>query len=155
MSSITRRTVDELNDLAEKMYGVNPKARTDAEALNYIEQHYTGGGSSGGDINILKITIPSSLKSTLEDEGIDCYPQSLSEFKVLYDTIHAIENNDKLLDSIVMLQLEGEFCVPLSIIKANNGIALTGILYANEMGDCTNVGVETYENGYLIFKEQA
>lgn len=36
--------VKELNDLAEKMTGVRPKATTDAQAMDYIEQHYTGGG---------------------------------------------------------------------------------------------------------------
>lgn len=44
----TKRTVDELNELAKKMTGTNPKARTDAEALNYIEQNYTPGGGGGG-----------------------------------------------------------------------------------------------------------
>lgn len=35
--------VKELNELAKKMTGVNPGAKTDAQALNYIEQHYEGG----------------------------------------------------------------------------------------------------------------
>lgn len=35
--------VKELNELAKKMTGVNPKAKTDQQALNYIEQNYSGG----------------------------------------------------------------------------------------------------------------
>ena len=35
--------VKELNELAEKMTGTNPKATTDAQAWDYIEQNYNGG----------------------------------------------------------------------------------------------------------------
>lgn len=45
---VRKNVVNELNELAYKMTGVNPKATTDAGALNYIEQNYQGGGSSGG-----------------------------------------------------------------------------------------------------------
>lgn len=47
--------VNELNELAYKMTGVNPKATTDAGALNYIEQNYQGGGSSGSDTIVLNL----------------------------------------------------------------------------------------------------
>lgn len=40
--------VKELNNLAEKMTGDNPKARTDAQAVKYISDNYSGGGSGGG-----------------------------------------------------------------------------------------------------------
>ena len=40
--------VKELNELAEKITGTNPKATTDAQAVNYIEENYSGGGSGGG-----------------------------------------------------------------------------------------------------------
>lgn len=36
--------VKELNELAEKMTGTNPRATTDAQAMNFIEQNYNGGG---------------------------------------------------------------------------------------------------------------
>ena len=35
--------VKELNELAEKMTGTNPRATTDAQAWDYIEQNYNGG----------------------------------------------------------------------------------------------------------------
>ena len=35
--------VKELNELAYKMTGKNPRAKTDQQALNYIEQNYKGG----------------------------------------------------------------------------------------------------------------
>lgn len=38
--------VKELNELAEKMTGVNPRATTDAQAMDFIEQHYQGGQPS-------------------------------------------------------------------------------------------------------------
>lgn len=49
--------VKELNELAERMTGTNPKATTDAQAMNYIEQNYNGGGSSGGNANIVDIDL--------------------------------------------------------------------------------------------------
>lgn len=37
--------VNELNELAEKMTGINPQCTTDAEAVDYIEQNYKGGSA--------------------------------------------------------------------------------------------------------------
>ena len=41
--------VKELNELAEKMTGKNPNAKTIGQALDYIEQNYTSGGGSSTD----------------------------------------------------------------------------------------------------------
>lgn len=62
--------VKELNELAEKMTGENPKKKTIGNALDYIEQNYTSG--SGSSSNVYEInydmqtgkfsgTIPSNL----------------------------------------------------------------------------------------------
>lgn len=105
MSSKTRRTVDELNDLAEKMTGENPKARTDAEALNYIEQNYQGGGSSGGGAtHILDFTeffnrmdYPSVMNTSTEYRLNDMvsWGQISQEFvDKLYEDFSKIDNNN-------------------------------------------------------------
>ena len=48
--------VKELNDLAEKMTGENPKNKTIGKALDYIEQNYsTGGGGSGETTDVYYI----------------------------------------------------------------------------------------------------
>lgn len=39
--------VKELNELAEKITGENPKEKTIGKSLDYIEQNYTAGGGSG------------------------------------------------------------------------------------------------------------
>lgn len=44
--------VKELNELAERMTGTNPKATTDAQAMNYIEQNYSGGSGGVGVVEI-------------------------------------------------------------------------------------------------------
>ncbi len=62
--------VKELNELAEKMTGENPKKKTIGKVLDYIEQNYTSG--SGSSSNVYEInydmqtgkysgTIPSNL----------------------------------------------------------------------------------------------
>ena len=50
--------VKELNELAYKMTGVNPKAKTDQQALNYIEQHYQGGQPSPTPTSKFDYVIP-------------------------------------------------------------------------------------------------
>lgn len=52
--------VKELNELAEKMTGTNPRATTDKQALDYIEQNYTQGGGSGG-AGVVDITLDSGF----------------------------------------------------------------------------------------------
>lgn len=94
----TKRTVDELNELAKKMTGTNPKARTDAEALNYIEQNYTPGGGGGGGcdcpIYFIDSTIETvgagSIKITLDLTGTQ-----------LRDMMN--ENNNKLIIKATMV----------------------------------------------------
>lgn len=68
---IVKRDVDELNELAKKMTGVNPKANTTAQALNYIEQNYSGGGSS--------LVI---LKENEDDGTIDLTPEQYDGTKM-------------------------------------------------------------------------
>ena len=46
-------TVKELNKLAEKMVGENPKSRLDAEAIKYIQDNYEGGGSSSSKFDYI------------------------------------------------------------------------------------------------------
>lgn len=49
---ITKRDVDELNELAEKITGTNPGATTTAQALNYIEQNYNSNNAYYLDVDL-------------------------------------------------------------------------------------------------------
>lgn len=44
--------VKELNELAKKMTGTNPKATTDAQAMDFIEQNYQNDGGNEIDLYI-------------------------------------------------------------------------------------------------------
>ena len=62
--------VTQLNELAEKMTGTNPKATTDEVALDFIERNYNGGGSGGGNTEIIEIDdINWEYGASIEDEA--------------------------------------------------------------------------------------
>lgn len=85
--------VNELNELAYKMTGVNPKATTDAGALNYIEQNYSGGGSSGNEAIIIDI---SDLDGAYYDNDIevtqDNYPNVYASINNAFEKAYIDEN---------------------------------------------------------------
>lgn len=71
----TKRDVDELNELAKKITGTNPKSKTTAQALNYIEQNYSGGGGSQGGSQM-------EVYNVGENGEIDLTPEDLDDNKV-------------------------------------------------------------------------
>lgn len=71
-----RRTVDELNELAEKMTGVNPKAKTDAQALNFIEQSY---GSNRASIYVYNFYE--------NEKGINEIDLTLKQLREIYNAV--------------------------------------------------------------------
>ena len=77
--------VKELNELAYKMTGVNPKAKTDQQALNYIEQHYQGGQPSPTPTSKFDYVIPLFYLdfveelSTIEDTNVINVLNEISE----------------------------------------------------------------------------
>lgn len=85
----TRRTVDELNELAYKMTGTNPQARTDAQALNYIEQNYQGGGSNSNGPLFIDVT---ELNDAFYDDRVDItqndYPNCYASVKNAFEKAH-------------------------------------------------------------------
>lgn len=76
--------VKELNELAKKMTGTNPKARTDAQALDYIEQHYQGGQPSPTPQSKFDYIIPKGLYDDITGEITN---------QNIIDVLDEIENN--------------------------------------------------------------
>lgn len=87
--------VNELNELAYKMTGVNPKATTDAGALNYIEQNYQGGGSGGSDTIYLEI--PDSVWQKIYDNGrmaTDITSSATGDDLIYYNRVMELDNDE-------------------------------------------------------------
>lgn len=78
--------VTQLNELAEKMTGTNPKATTDEMALDYIERNYNGG-SGGGAVTI---DIGQAYGKMLEDSETN-YAQQLNQ--VQYTLANLVSDN--------------------------------------------------------------
>lgn len=97
---VVKRDVDELNELAKKITGVNPSAKTTAQALNYIEQNYTSGGSStGGGILYLSTEYDETADNFyLKDITKDDIKQAISDSKIiiLHYTEEGLETDDML-----------------------------------------------------------
>lgn len=82
---VIKRDVDELNELAEKMTGTNPKANTTSEVLNYIEQNYSGGS---GNSNIVV------LEFDLENNSINLTPSQFDFSKIYAVVVNFKSGND-------------------------------------------------------------
>ena len=63
--------VKELNELAEKMTGVNPRATTDAQAMDFIEQHYQGEQPSPTPQSKFDYIIPGPIYEDLNYDITD------------------------------------------------------------------------------------
>lgn len=76
--------VKELNELAERMTGTNPKATTDAMAMNYIEQNYSGG-SSGGDLYTIDLGNVTTTKTNTGELQIQqfAFDETLDESNLI------------------------------------------------------------------------
>lgn len=96
--------VKELNELAKKMTGTNPKARTDAQALDYIEQNFSGGGSGGGSVKTF--TLPTTfLLSYFADPtkyGQDIDITDESEIALYEQIRQAFEEDDNQLVKVYL-----------------------------------------------------
>lgn len=138
--------VKELNELAEKMTGVNPKATTDAQAMNYIEQHYQGGQPSPTPTptSNYDYIIPSGLYDDIDGEITNA--DILAVLNEIKD--NAIDENGKIkplrigiylrnddqgcegFTEMVQYYIEGDF-VFLSFISMLNGVRSVSIYYSD------------------------
>lgn len=66
--------VKELNNLSEKVTGTNPKAKIDAEAVKYIADNYSGGGSDA-----VLLTLEGAEYGQLTDETLVSQLNSIRE----------------------------------------------------------------------------
>lgn len=128
---VRKNVVNELNELAYKMTGTNPKATTDAGALNYIEQNYTGGGSGG---NELVIELPTSLESDFVRDGVIVDNESTGDSLKLYNNIVEVLGNENLLHSTIRF--------------INNGN-----VKINAIMNCSKYGQEEYLAGVLSYEK--
>ena len=64
---------NELNDLAEKMTGINPHARTDAQAVDFIERNYNGG------------SVPSNVITTDNIGDYAVTPSNVGDYAITTD----------------------------------------------------------------------
>lgn len=90
---VVKRDVDELNELAEKITGTNPRATTTAQALNYIEQNYTGGGSSEKYLFDITRLIDAFYDNELTETLLNMNEDEISEFDAL---LNAYDNNKNI-----------------------------------------------------------
>lgn len=102
-----KRTVDELNQLAKKMTGTNPKAKTDAQALNFIEQNYTSGGNS----KVKYATMNESME-------LNCTPNDVEQWLE--------ETNNELQIIVKSIQNGTVSFVPINTIMENTLVAMVG-----------------------------
>ncbi len=119
--------VKELNELAKKMTGVNPGARTDAQALDYIEQHYKGGDTptptptptSKFDYIIPEITIGNS---EIIDESVISVLNEIQE--------HSIDENGEINPLIIGAYLydDDEGVTNFSIMNSCYGVNALGVI---------------------------
>ena len=119
--------VTQLNELAEKMTGTNPRATTDEMALDYIERNYSGGSGGG---NELVIEIPSSIQVGYEQ--IIVSSESTGDNLKLYNSIKQVLESDKILDSVIRVKYDEEdnkFNVVLSYHSEYGSQELSGIIY--------------------------
>lgn len=81
--------VKELNELAEKMTGENPKNKTIGKALDYIEQNYsTGGGGSGETTDVYYINYEIEYNRSTNTYTATCdktYSQLNEEINEFFD----------------------------------------------------------------------
>lgn len=158
--------VKELNELAEKMTGENPRATTDAQAWNYIEQNYQGGGGT-------PYVLPTASASTLggvkvgENLSIDAngvlsatggsgnvvgymlgwnalYNMALTEYEASPENLEAaLDDTDT---SVVNARTQAKMV--LDDIAEKSGIvpvfSVTGI---SEIGEVTFGSVDSYKVG--------
>lgn len=96
--------VKELNELAKKMTGVNPKAKTDAQALNYIEQNYNGGDTPTPTQKSFDYVIPSGL---YDDTSMTITDTNILE--VLNDIrVNGVDDNGLVKPLRIGIYLENE-----------------------------------------------
>lgn len=123
-----KRTVDELNELAYKMTGVNPKATTDAGALNYIEQNYQGGGS-GGEVEEIILDISTDASDFDNLVGKD----TLIEDETFYLELDALIEKVYSGKNVRVMLVRGDG-IPFEAKVyrlGEDGIILQGFLYSN------------------------
>ena len=124
--------VTQLNELAKKMTGVDPKATTDEVALDFIEQNFNGGGDTGtitlhfneyGQVvdedNLQKLSIikkcmdeNKAVNATLlYDDGMYnlCYPKVFYKYEddtIVYELVFWSLGEDLIISG---LDEQGEF----------------------------------------------
>jgi len=131
--------VKELNELAERMTGTNPKATTDAQAMNYIEQNYNGGGSGGGNANIVNID--------LDDGFLQRYFMDTSK----YGQLISITNENDLATIQEMLQYANQYTNTIFRITINTGDGKQMIYGLPVIYNGTFGGIDF--NGFMITSE--
>lgn len=121
--------VKELNELAEKMTGTNPRATTDAQAMDFIEQHYQNGGGgdtpSGGGSEPLVFDISNGVNAFYDNDEADTeYILTSAETNALGQISTSLTANP---NQVVNLDAgEGQYIIATSVYNSNTQLTLSG-----------------------------
>lgn len=132
--------VKELNELAEKITGENPKEKTIGKSLDYIEQNYTDGGGSSAesDFFIVNGTTNDGQNYTIDktyQEISEAYSQnkllllSTQSFKVFLNYTYDETSNSFVFNGKDFLVYENSLIVLSMKITSDNALTLTNLAY--------------------------
>lgn len=144
--------VKELNELAEKIIGENPRATTDAQAMNYIEQNYNGGSSSGG--NVVEKDIPTDFVQRYLSDPTKFNQQVTITNSDDLEFLSELENEVKSTNkAVVKLGLNGEYHYADYLIGENTfSVSITSFYTIMSNDILLRISVSHTDNFYIYIK---
>lgn len=117
--------VKELNNLAEKITGDNPKARTDAQAVKYISDNYSGGGGDS-DSEPLVLDIVNAINAFYDNNEADTeYILTSAENAKVSEIKTALTSNPK---QFIYLDCgDGQYMLANCYVNATNQLNISAM----------------------------